>query len=52
VVSCKQKSKYNYENKIIGEWKFVREINQMKMWKNPPPPPFEIEKLVMNFIKW
>jgi hypothetical protein len=31
----------------------IREIDKPnENGKIPPPPPFEIEKLVMNFIKW
>lgn len=41
LISCKQKSKNDYENKIIGEWKYVREIEKPDKNGNfPPPPPY------------
>jgi hypothetical protein len=52
LVSCKQKSKYDYENKIIGEWKFVREIDKPnENGKIPPPPPFGNREIGYEFYK-
>jgi hypothetical protein len=52
LVSCKQKSKNDYENKIIGEWKFVREIiKPNENGKLPPPPPFGNSEVGYEFYK-
>lgn len=52
IVSCKQKSKFDYENKIIGEWKYVREIGKPnKNGKIPPPPPFGNKEVGYEFYK-
>ena len=50
LISCKQKSNNNFEHKIIGEWKYVKEIQ--KLDKNgvvPPPPPFGSQEVGYEF---
>jgi len=50
LVSCKQKSKNDFENKIIGEWKLIREIQKPnKNGKIPPPPPFGNQEVGYEF---
>jgi hypothetical protein len=50
LVSCKQKSTNDYENKIIGEWKYVKEL--VKPNKNGnfiPLPPFVNQEVGYEF---
>lgn len=50
LVSCKQKSKNDYENKIIGEWKYVMELEKPNKNGNiPPPPPFGSQEVGYEF---
>ena len=50
LVSCKQKSKNDYENKIIGEWKYVKELEKPNKNGNiPPPPPFGSQEVGYEF---
>ncbi|WP_296149658.1 DUF6438 domain-containing protein [uncultured Flavobacterium sp.] len=52
LVSCKQKSKNDYESKIIGEWKYVKELEKPNKNGNippPPPPPFGSQEVGYDF---